>query len=88
MKWFIIVFMFGLHSDGTKDSFVYLEPEFETVEMCSQYVREQSNAIGQHMQMEFGQGRRVEQVFCMQKHMLEKFLEEIKNVNNGVKISF
>ena len=45
MKWFILVLMMGTFSDGSKDTFLYFEPEFDTVEQCQEYVYRQAPEI-------------------------------------------
>jgi hypothetical protein len=75
MKWFILVLMMGTFSDGSKDTFLYFEPEFDTVEQCQEYVYQQASEIKRHMMMEY-QGNSIEMVYCVREDRLEKILQK------------
>jgi hypothetical protein len=74
MKWFILVFMLGMNPDGTKDTFLYFQPEFDTVEQCQQYVYQNSTELRNQMLIEF-QGRSIEQVYCIREDKINKVLQ-------------
>ena len=74
MKWLIVVFMLGAHSDGTKDTFLYMQPEFETLDACRNYVYIQAPIIKQQMMIEY-QGNGIETIYCIQKDKIEKYLD-------------
>jgi len=74
MKWFILVFMLGMNADGTKDTFLYFQPEFDTVEQCQQYVYQNSAELRKQMIVEFN-GRSIEQVFCIREDKINKVLQ-------------
>jgi len=74
MKWFVLVLMMGTFSDGSKDTFLYLEPEFDTVEQCQEYVYRQAPEIKKHMMIEY-QGKPIEMVYCVREDKLEKVLQ-------------
>ena len=75
MKWFILVLMMGTFSDGSKDTFLYFEPEFDTVEQCQEYVYRQAPEIKRHMMIEY-QGKPIDTVFCVREDKLEKLIEQ------------
>ncbi len=74
MKWLIVVFMLGTHSDGTKDTFLYMQPEFGTSDACRNYVYIQAPMIKQHMMIEY-QGKGIETIYCVQKDKIEQYLD-------------
>jgi len=75
MKWFILVLMMGTFSDGSKDTFLYFEPEFDTVEQCQEYVYQQAPAIKRHMMIEY-QGKPIDTVYCVREDKLKKVLQQ------------
>ena len=75
MKWFILVLMMGTFSDGSKDTFLYFEPEFDTVEQCQEYVYRQAPEIKRHMMIEY-QGKPIDTVFCVREDKLKKLIEQ------------
>lgn len=83
MKWFIVVLMLGVNTDGTRDTFVYTQPNFDTVDACQEYVYINSTQLGRSMIEEF-QGKQIERVFCIQKDKLERLLE--LDVDSGTQI--
>ena len=74
MKWFILVLMMGTQSDGSRDTFVYLEPKFNTVEQCQSYVYHQAPEIRKHMMIEY-QGKGIEMVYCVRENRLKEILQ-------------
>ena len=74
MKWFILVVMMGTFSDGSKDTFLYFKPEFETVEHCKEYVYQTASEIKKQMMIEF-MGKPIETVFCIREDKIEKVLQ-------------
>ena len=75
MKWFILVLMMGTFSDGSKDTFLFFEPEFDTVEQCKEYVYRQAPAIKRQMMIEY-QGKPIDTVFCVREDKLKKVLQQ------------
>jgi len=75
MKWFILVLMMGTFSDGSKDTFLYFEPEFDTVEQCQEYVYRQAPEIKRHMMIEY-QGKPIDMVYCVREDKLKKVLQQ------------
>jgi hypothetical protein len=75
MKWFILVLMMGTFSDGSKDTFLYFEPEFDTVEQCQEYVYRQAPEIKRHMMIEY-QGKSIDIVYCVREDRLKKVLQQ------------
>jgi len=75
MKWFILVLMMGTFSDGSKDTFLYFEPEFDTVEQCQEYVYRQASEIKRHMMIEY-QGKSIDMVYCVREDKLKKVLQQ------------
>lgn len=74
MKWFILVVMMGTFSDGSKDTFLYFKPEFDTVEQCQEYVYQTAPEIKKQMMIEF-MGKPIETVFCIREDKIEKVLQ-------------
>ena len=74
MKWFILVLMMGTYSDGSKDTFLFFEPEFNTVEQCQEYVYRQSPAIKRQMMIEY-QGKPIEMVYCVREDKIKNILQ-------------
>jgi len=74
MKWFIVVLMAGIFEDGSRDTYVYFKPQFESFEHCQTYVTEWYPAIHSQMTLEF-QGNDIETVYCFRQDKLKDFLE-------------
>ena len=74
MKWFILVLMMGTQSDGSRDTFLYLEPEFNSVEQCQSYVYHQAPEIRKHMMIEY-EGKSIETVYCVRENKLKDILQ-------------
>jgi len=74
MKWFILVLMMGTFSDGSKDTFLFFEPEFDTVEQCQEYVYRQAPEIKRQMMIEY-QGKPIDMVYCVREDKLEKLIK-------------
>ena len=74
MKWFILVVIMGIHSDGTQDTYVFTKPVLPTLEDCQKYVYENSSVIRNDMLIEF-EGRPIEKVFCIEEKKLEQFFK-------------
>ena len=75
MKWFILVVMMGTFSDGSKDTFLYFQPEFDTVEQCQEYVYQTAPQIKQQMMIEF-MGKSIETVFCIRQDRIQDVLQQ------------
>ena len=73
MKWVILVFMLSTHADGSKDTFLYFEPQFDTVKQCQQYVYENSMGIRNHMTAEYNSP--IETVYCIQQNKIPQILD-------------
>lgn len=82
MKWYILIIMMGMYSDGTQDTYVYTQPTLPSLEACQQYVYQQSNVLRQDMMIEFD-GKSIERVFCIEEEKLKKFFETIKEGTNA-----
>jgi hypothetical protein len=74
MKWLILVLMIGTYPDGSKDTFLYFEPEFDTVEQCQTYVYQTAPEIKQQMMIQF-QGKGIDTVFCVRQDRLPAILQ-------------
>lgn len=74
MKWYILVTMLGLFSDGTQDIYIYYNPVLPTLQACQEYVYIESNRIRQDMHDQFN-GKTIDKVFCIEEEKLRKFLE-------------
>ena len=74
MKWFILVLMMGTFSDGSKDTFLFFEPEFDTVEQCQEYVYRQAPEIERQMMIEY-QGKPIDTVYCVRENKLKEILQ-------------
>ena len=74
MKWFILVVMMGTFSDGSRDTFLFFEPEFEDVEQCREYVYQSASEIKKKMMIEF-MGKPIERVLCIREDKIEKVLQ-------------
>ena len=72
MKWFIIVLMMGAYADGSKDSFWFENPQFDSVEECQLYVTYNAGNIKMSMAGEFGP-QPIESVWCVQEDQLSTF---------------
>ena len=72
MKWYILIIMMGMYSDGTQDTYVYTTPTLPSLEACQQYVYQQSDVLRQDMMIEFD-GKSIERVFCIEEKKLEQF---------------
>ena len=85
MKWFIVVLMLGVNTDGTRDTFVYTQPKFDTADACQEYVYINSGQMGRAMMQEF-QGKQIENVYCIQKDKLERLFELELDIKSGTHI--
>ena len=74
MKWFILVVMMGTFSDGSRDTFLFFEPEFEDVEQCREYLYQSASEIKKQMMIEF-MGKPIERVLCIREDKIEKVLQ-------------
>ena len=74
MKWFVLVIMMGMYSDGTQDVFIYNDMGLNSLEECQMWVAGSSRAIRQDMMNKFD-GRSIEKVFCINEERLEQFLK-------------
>ena len=81
MKWFILVVMMGAFTDGSKDTYLYFEPKFETVEKCQQHVMAYASQIRNQMFLEFA-GKPIEQVFCIRQDRIPDVIQ----IEPGTKI--
>lgn len=81
MKWFILVVMMGAFADGSKDTYLYFKPEFDTVEQCSAYVTANAGQIKNQMFLEFT-GKPIEQVFCIRQDRIPDVIQ----IEPGTKI--
>ena len=77
MKWFVLVVMLGMNTDGTQDLFIYNEPTLDTLDQCQQYVYQAGPSIRRHMWTEFD-GRDIERVYCIREDKLKLFFESQK----------
>jgi len=75
MKWFILVVMMGTFSDGSKDTYLYFQPEFNTVEECKEHVMVYAGQIKNQMFLEFS-GKPIEQVFCIRQDRIQDVLQK------------
>jgi len=79
MNWFIFITMVGTYADGTQDTYLYTQPTLPTLEACREYVSTNSDVIGLDMMIEFD-GKKVEQVFCIEEKNLEQLLLQQKGI--------
>ena len=74
MKWLVLVLMLGTYGDGSKDTFLYFKPTFETVEQCQEYVYRNAQVIRRDMTIKY-QGRSIDTVYCIREDKLPKVLD-------------
>ena len=74
MKWLILVLMLGTHPDGSKDTFVYMEPLFDNLQQCQEYVYRQAPEIKKHMIIEYA-GKGIDTVYCVKQDRLKDILQ-------------
>lgn len=74
MKWFVLVIMMGMYSDGTQDIYVYNDMGLKSLEECQTWVAVSSRALRQDMKNKFD-GKSIERVFCIEEKRLEEFLK-------------
>lgn len=74
MKWFIVVLMLGTYSDGGKDTYLYTNPNFDTVDQCKDYVYFSADEIRRHMMIEF-MGNQIDMIYCVREDKLQKIIE-------------
>lgn len=74
MKWFVLVIMMGMYSDGTQDVFIYNNMGLNSLEECQMWVAGSSRAMRQDMMNKFD-GKSIEKVFCINEERLEQFLK-------------
>lgn len=80
MKWLILVVMMGSFSDGSKDTYLYFQPEFENVGECQDYVVANAGNIKRQMIVEF-MGKPIDRVWCIRQDRIKDILD----LNPGLK---
>ena len=45
MKWFLVAFMLSTYSDGGRDTYLFTQPQFTSVEECQVYTQINSHVI-------------------------------------------
>ena len=76
MKWFVLVMMMGMYSDGTKDVYVYNDMGLKSLEECQLWVSVSSRALRQDMMNKFD-GKSIEKVYCIEEKKLKEFFQTI-----------
>ena len=77
--WFAVAIMLGVHSDGTKDVFIFQQPKehghFHSSTECKQYVQDNPLPIIKALVTEYGP-RPIEKVLCVPEKNVRQFIEE------------
>ena len=77
--WFAVAIMLGVHSDGTKDVFIFQQPEehghFHSSTECKQYVQDNSLSVIKALVIEYGP-RPIEKILCVPEKNVRQFIEE------------
>ncbi len=77
--WFAIAIMLGVHSDGTKDVYIFQQPKehghFHSAMECRDFVRNNPVPIIKTL-VERYSGRPVEKLLCVHEKKVKKFLVE------------
>ena len=77
--WFAIAIMLGVHSDGTKDVYIFQQPKehghFHSAMECRDFVRNNPVPIIKTL-VERYSGRPVEKLLCVPEEKVKKFLVE------------
>jgi hypothetical protein len=85
MKWFVLVMMMGMYSDGTQDIYVYNDMGLKSLEECQTWVSVSGRALRQDMMNKFD-GKQIERVFCIEEKKLREFFETIQSEEEGKSI--
>ena len=77
--WFAIAIMLGVHSDGTKDVYIFQQPKehghFHSSVECRDYVRDNPLPIIKALANQYG-SRPIQKVLCVPEENVRQFIEE------------
>ena len=77
--WFAVAIMLGVHSDGTKDVYIFQEPKehthFHSSMECRDYVRDNPIPFIKVLAEEYGP-RPIEKVICVPEENVRQFITE------------
>ena len=77
--WFAVAIMLGVHSDGTKDVFIFQQPEehghFHSSTECKQYVQDNSLSVIKALVIEYGPSP-IKKILCVPEKNVRQFIEE------------
>jgi len=76
--WFIVAIMSGVYEDGTKDVFIFQEPQehghFHSSLECRQHVRNNPVPIMKALTDQYG-NQPLEKILCVPEENVRKFIE-------------
>ena len=77
--WFAVAIMLGVHSDGTKDVYIFQQPKehghFHSAVECRDFVRDNPIPIIKALTNQYGK-RPIQKVLCVHEENVKKFLVE------------
>ena len=77
-SWFAVAIMLGVHSDGTKDVYIFQEPQehghFHSSLECTDYVKDNPIPFIKALVEQYGP-RPIEKVLCVPEENVIKFVE-------------
>tara|TARA_B100000902_G_scaffold398507_1_gene465521 strand:- start:2096 stop:2350 length:255 start_codon:yes stop_codon:yes gene_type:complete len=74
MKWFLVALMATIYMDGSRNTYVWTTPHFESVEQCQQYAQENANML-RYQLFDVFPSESLESIWCFNEDMLQKFLD-------------
>ena len=76
MKWFLLAIMTATYNGGLeKDTYIWQQPNFDTVEQCREYVANNNTAIFFHLKQVFPNDN-LDRLLCVNQEKLKQFIEE------------
>lgn len=75
MKWLIVILMMNVYSDGSRDTYVYTNPKYDTLNACIEAVHRDALALEAHMRLEYG-SQPIHTIYCMRENLIERNTRE------------
>lgn len=74
MKWFLLAVMTMVYDGNAKDIYVWQQPNFESLEQCSTWVKDNNQSIFFTLKEQFPNDA-MDRLLCVRQDKLEKFLK-------------
>ena len=78
MTWYIFIVMTGMFADGTHDTYLYTNPNFNTLSECQTEVATNGDDIIKDMLIKFN-GKTIKKVYCIEEEKLRQFFQTMES---------